>query len=233
MLDVDILVDEAVAAFNQKETVEVTEVIEVPAPTPTPKPDQPAAEEAPADQSEKKEEGAEAAADPPAVSHDPSVTFQEGGAPGTDAVAPSPGPTIKTITKQIPSPKAVLGKAVEQALGKGKSIPVSILVDIAVLGIREIPEGTGWILDNFPKSLKQAKALEKALSGFTGFESRASFLSTPAGTPSRMTPGGTPRNTPSPSKAGKNGKKGKKNQLVDEPECDKPTPVSHVHRTIT
>ena len=37
------------------------------------------------------------------------------------------------------------------------------------------------------------------------------------------------RNTPSPSKAMKNGKKGKKNQLVEEPDCDKPTPVSFVY----
>ena len=91
--------------------------------------------------------------------------------------------------------------------------------------IREVPEGTGWILDNFPKTLKQAKALEKALSGFSGFESRASFLSTPMSATPR-TAAGTPRNTPSPARAGKNGKKGKKTQLVEEPDCDKPTPVS-------
>ena len=40
------------------------------------------------------------------------------------------------------------------------------------------------------------------------------------------TAAGTPRNTPSPARAGKNGKKGKKTQLVEEPDCDKPTPVS-------
>ena len=31
---------------------------------------------------------------------------------------------------------------------------------------RRIPEGTGWIMDGFPTSYNQAKALEKALSGF-------------------------------------------------------------------
>ena len=48
---------------------------------------------------------------------------------------------------------------------------------------RDVPEGTGWILDNFPKTLKQAKALERALSGFVSTDSRASLLSTPAGGP--------------------------------------------------
>ena len=92
--------------------------------------------------------------------------------------------------------------------------------------LSEVPQGTGWILDNFPKTLKQAKALEKALSGFTGSDSRGSIMSTPGtGTP-RGTPAGS-RGTPSPAKlGGKNGaKKGKKNQLVDEPDCDKPAPV--------
>ena len=31
---------------------------------------------------------------------------------------------------------------------------------------RRIPEGTGWVMDGFPTSYNQAKALEKALSGF-------------------------------------------------------------------
>ena len=31
---------------------------------------------------------------------------------------------------------------------------------------RSIPEGTGWVLDNFPTTYQQAKLLEKALSGF-------------------------------------------------------------------
>jgi adenylate kinase family enzyme len=31
---------------------------------------------------------------------------------------------------------------------------------------RNIPEGTGWILDGFPSNYNQAKVLEKALTGF-------------------------------------------------------------------
>ena len=31
---------------------------------------------------------------------------------------------------------------------------------------RNIPEGTGWILDGFPSNYNQAKTLEKALTGF-------------------------------------------------------------------
>jgi len=221
VLDIDILVNDAVAALNNNETVEVTEVVETSVPVPA----QGEVVEGAApdgDKTEVKKEGDEVApcqappADQPAPTDPPA-------AQGEAAVeATSPAPSIQSVTKQVPSPRAVLGKAVEQSMSKGKSIPVQVLIDIVVLGVREVPEGTGWILDNFPKTLKQAKALEKALSGFT--ESRASFLSTPlSGTPRPS--GGTPRNTPSPARAGKNGKKGKKNQLVEEPDCDKPTPL--------
>ena len=60
--------------------------------------------------------------------------IQDAAAAGGEVV--SPVPTIQSVTKQVPSPRAVLGKAVEQSMSKGKSIPVQILIDIVVLGIR-------------------------------------------------------------------------------------------------
>ena len=48
----------------------------------------------------------------------------------------SPGPTLQTVTKEAPSPRALLGKAVEASMSKGKSIPIQTLVDILVQGIR-------------------------------------------------------------------------------------------------
>ncbi|XP_063677225.1 sperm flagellar protein 2-like isoform X8 [Bolinopsis microptera] len=221
VLDIDILVNDAVAAFNNNETVEVTEIVEVGVAVPVPSQGEVAGEGGAPPEGEKKEEVVASEAAPPAEQAPPAETPQEDAVPGT---VPSPVPTIQSVTKQVPSPRAVLGKAVEQAMGKGKSIPVQILIDIVVHGIREVPEGTGWILDNFPKTLKQAKALEKALSGFSGFESRASFLSTPL-SGAKGSAAATPRNTPSPARGGRNGKKGKKNQLVEEPDCDKPTPL--------
>ena len=61
-----------------------------------------------------------------------SLRFQD----AAPADAASPVPTIQSVTKQVPSPRAVLGKAVEQSMSKGKSIPVQVLIDIVVLGIR-------------------------------------------------------------------------------------------------
>ncbi|KAL5265353.1 hypothetical protein ACHWQZ_G006182 [Mnemiopsis leidyi] len=224
VLDIDLLVNEAVTAFNNNETVEVTEVVETVAAVPGPSQGEVGESAVPPTEPEKETEREEGEKGEAAPADQPAETSAATEGDNTGGEVVSPVPTIQSVTKQVPSPRAVLGKAVEQSMSKGKSIPVQVLIDIVVLGIREIPEGTGWILDNFPKTLKQAKALEKALSGFTGFESRASFLSTPISATPR-TAGGTPRNTPSPARAGKNGKKGKKNQLVEEPDCDKPTPL--------
>ena len=56
--------------------------------------------------------------------------------PPDETGAISPGATLHSITKQVPSPRAILGKAVEQAMTKGKSVPINIMTDVVVLGIR-------------------------------------------------------------------------------------------------
>ncbi|XP_057298976.1 sperm flagellar protein 2-like isoform X2 [Hydractinia symbiolongicarpus] len=62
--------------------------------------------------------------------------------------------------------RAKLGGKANVYLKKGRGIPDSLLVDILVEHIRNIPDGTGWIIDGFPMNIQQAKLLEKALTGY-------------------------------------------------------------------
>ncbi|XP_013370455.1 PREDICTED: sperm flagellar protein 2 isoform X2 [Chinchilla lanigera] len=61
--------------------------------------------------------------------------------------------------------RAQLGGKAQQLLKKGKSIPDTLLVNIIVNAINEIPANQGWILDGFPMTLNQAQLLEEALTG--------------------------------------------------------------------
>ncbi|XP_036069332.1 sperm flagellar protein 2 isoform X2 [Oryzias melastigma] len=67
------------------------------------------------------------------------------------------------ITK--PSPRALLGAAVDKELKKGNAIPNELLVEIMTQAIRQVPAHSGWILDGFPPDISLAHLLEKALGG--------------------------------------------------------------------
>ncbi|GFO03102.1 sperm flagellar protein 2, partial [Plakobranchus ocellatus] len=66
----------------------------------------------------------------------------------------------------IPTSRARNGAKAIKFLKKGRPVDDQIVVDIIVDAIRQIPEGTGWILDGYPQNYNQAKMLEKALSGY-------------------------------------------------------------------
>ncbi|XP_063114134.1 sperm flagellar protein 2 isoform X3 [Cavia porcellus] len=61
--------------------------------------------------------------------------------------------------------RAQLGAKSQELLKKGKSIPDTLLVNIIVNAINEIPVNQSWILDGFPMTLNQAQLLEEALTG--------------------------------------------------------------------
>ncbi|XP_004605607.1 sperm flagellar protein 2 [Sorex araneus] len=65
------------------------------------------------------------------------------------------------------SVRANLGEKSENMLKKGKSIPDILLVSIMANAIHQIPMNQGWILDGFPMTLNQAKLLEEALTGYS------------------------------------------------------------------
>ncbi|XP_054439986.1 sperm flagellar protein 2 [Pteronotus mesoamericanus] len=64
--------------------------------------------------------------------------------------------------------RAQLGAKSEEMLKKGKSVPDLLLVSILVNAINQIPVDQGWVLDGFPMTVNQAKLLEDALSGCSG-----------------------------------------------------------------
>uniref|UniRef100_A0A3P9HYK9 Sperm flagellar 2 n=1 Tax=Oryzias latipes TaxID=8090 RepID=A0A3P9HYK9_ORYLA len=64
-----------------------------------------------------------------------------------------------------PSPRALLGAAVDKELKRGNAIPNELLVEIMTHAIRQVPAHSGWILDGFPSDISLAHLLEKALGG--------------------------------------------------------------------
>ncbi|XP_070267943.1 sperm flagellar protein 2-like isoform X3 [Myotis yumanensis] len=63
--------------------------------------------------------------------------------------------------------RAQLGAKSEKLLKKGKSVSDTLLVNIMVNAINQIPVDQGWVLDGFPMTLIQAELLEQALTGCT------------------------------------------------------------------
>ncbi|KAM5330010.1 sperm flagellar protein 2 [Glossophaga mutica] len=61
--------------------------------------------------------------------------------------------------------RAQLGAKSEKMLKKGKSVSDLLLVNILVNAINQIPVDQGWVLDGFPMTLNQARLLDEALTG--------------------------------------------------------------------
>jgi len=71
--------------------------------------------------------------------------------------------TVSTgdIFRQIMKTDSPLGKKVKTYVEGGLLVPDDIVMDIIKKRLSEIPLGKGFILDGFPRTLEQAKALEK------------------------------------------------------------------------
>ncbi|XP_078413355.1 sperm flagellar protein 2 [Cetorhinus maximus] len=73
--------------------------------------------------------------------------------------------SIASKTETPLSARAQLGARAARFLRKGKSVPDELLVEIVVECVRSLPAECGWILDGFPVTIKQAKLLEKWFTG--------------------------------------------------------------------
>ncbi|XP_069743657.1 adenylate kinase 9 isoform X3 [Narcine bancroftii] len=88
--------------------------------------------------------------------------------------------TIKSILEEVtedhPDVKAIVNEAVEKALQSSVDFPVDVYIDTLVKAISEIyeerkeknpdhPVAGGWVLDNFPETVDQCKAMVEL--GFT------------------------------------------------------------------
>ncbi|XP_029442373.1 sperm flagellar protein 2-like, partial [Rhinatrema bivittatum] len=63
------------------------------------------------------------------------------------------------------SSRAQLGAKTVELLAKGKSISDELIIELVVEALNKIPQGHGWIMDDFPKTVNQAKLLHEALTG--------------------------------------------------------------------
>lgn len=56
-----------------------------------------------------------------------------------------------------------LGRKVKDYLGKGLLVPDELAIALILRALKELPQGQGFILDGFPRTLEQARALDAAL----------------------------------------------------------------------
>ena len=70
--------------------------------------------------------------------------------------------TIATgdIFRELIKQDSELGKKVKGYVEKGLLVPDEIVIEVLKQRLSKIPEGKGFILDGFPRTLEQAKALE-------------------------------------------------------------------------
>ena len=52
------------------------------------------------------------------------------------------------------------GKAAEEYIAKGALVPDDVVTSLVVDQLSSVPESSSWLLDGFPRTLDQAKALE-------------------------------------------------------------------------
>jgi len=178
-INVDILVEDALEAFKRKESVTIdTEVDESKAQEPEivedniekhiekeineTEQDAEASPNKTLSEDGKSNEGKELS---PLQESSPD-TNKNGGDVKKQEKPPEMNKTFGAATSAlIFTKRAKLGSKAFAVLKKGKQMPDSLLIDIILERIRNIPDGTGWILDGFPATINQAKLLEKALTG--------------------------------------------------------------------
>ena len=57
-----------------------------------------------------------------------------------------------------------LGKQAQSYMDKGLLVPDELVIDMFLVRLAELAEGQGFVLDGFPRTLVQAKALDSALA---------------------------------------------------------------------
>ncbi|XP_065069955.1 sperm flagellar protein 2-like [Rhopilema esculentum] len=200
-INVDEIVEEALQAFKNKESVMVTEEKE--------SEEQKAIEGNSVDETDAKQNGATEPDDVTAQIAEKEETEKVAEIPITTPVENKHNGSLKSEKAEsvktfgsshslksatsalMFTNRAKLGSKAFTVMKKGKPLPDALLVDIIIEEIRNIPKGTGWILDGFPTTINQAKLLEKALTG------------------NDASSGGT--------KNGKDSKKTKKSKIVSDP----------------
>jgi adenylate kinase len=74
---------------------------------------------------------------------------------GVDVIA------IGDIFREIMKEETSLGKKVKGYVEKGLLVPDDVVVDVLKKRLAKVPRGKGFILDGYPRTVEQARALEK------------------------------------------------------------------------
>jgi adenylate kinase len=74
---------------------------------------------------------------------------------GVDVIA------MGDIFREIMKEDSQLGKKVKGYVQKGLLVPDDVVIEVLEQRLAKIPEGKGFILDGYPRTVEQAKALEK------------------------------------------------------------------------
>jgi adenylate kinase len=74
---------------------------------------------------------------------------------GVDVIA------MGDIFREIMKEDSQLGKKVKGYVEKGLLVPDDVVIEVLEQRLAKIPEGKGFILDGYPRTVEQAKALEK------------------------------------------------------------------------
>ncbi|XP_053304104.1 sperm flagellar protein 2 [Spea bombifrons] len=150
VLNVDILVQEAMQAYHEAETENAT-----------------SSSEAGQSETEKEKLLESSSSGLSGLEVDDSITKQS--EPNQPEDEGSQHQTSKMAKDEDARPKlserAQLGGMLEKHLKKGKGAPDELLIEVIIKAIKRIPANTGWILDGFPTTVGQARLLEKSLTG--------------------------------------------------------------------
>ena len=65
------------------------------------------------------------------------------------------------IFREIMKEDSQIGKKVKGYVEKGLLVPDDIVIEVLKQRLAKIPHGRGFILDGYPRTVEQAKALEK------------------------------------------------------------------------
>ncbi|KAL8590470.1 hypothetical protein ACOMHN_011683 [Nucella lapillus] len=91
-------------------------------------------------------------------------------APSSKPASAVPDPEQAQESERMqPTVRNKLGARALRFLKKGQPVDDEVVVEVLADVIRQIPEGTGWVIDGYPQDVDQAKLLEKALSGYDAF----------------------------------------------------------------
>jgi adenylate kinase len=73
----------------------------------------------------------------------------------------STGDLFRTAQRE----KNPLGVEALSAINRGELVPDRIAIELVTARLNRVPEGKGWLLDGFPRTVEQAQALDEYLKG--------------------------------------------------------------------